>query len=379
MHIVPAETILAERVESKMVGPAVISSPVDDPRRWNDALLHLPAPHVLQTWEWGAFKERQGWHAAHWLWEMDGVPVAAALLLTRRPGHFPVRVAYVPKGPLLARQDPDLLCRVLADLEAIARDEGALFLKIDPDIAADTPWGAQATALLQRRGWRFSSEQVQFRSTLLLDLTPSPEEILARMKPKTRYNIRLAQRKGVTVREGTLDDLPLLYRMYQETSVRDRFVIRPEAYYRDAWGSFIEAGLARPLVAEVAGEPVAMVILFRFGERAWYMYGASRSLYRDHMPNHLLQWEAIRWAQGQGCTVYDLWGAPDTLDESDPMWGVYRFKAGFGARPVRWIGAYDFPIRRALYRLYMSLTPRILTLMRWRYWRLLNSPLPADR
>ncbi len=352
---------------------------ITDPQEWNDALLCLPAPHVLQTWEWGAFKERQDWRATHWLWEADGVPVAAALFLTRRPGRLPVRVAYVPKGPLLARPDSDLLRQVLADLEALAREQGALFLKVDPDIEADTPWGAEVVTLLQGRGWRFSPEQVQFRNTLLLDLTPSPEEILAHMKPKWRYNIRLAERKGVTVREGTLDDLPLLYRMYQETSIRDRFVIRPEEYYRDAWGAFIEAGLAQPLVAEVAEEPVAMVILFRFGRRAWYMYGASRSLYRDYMPNHLLQWEAIRWAKRQGCTTYDLWGAPDVLDESDPMWGVYRFKAGFGARPVRWIGAYDFPVHRARYRLYISLTPRILALMRWRYWRTQKPPAPGDR
>jgi len=357
----------------------VISHPIDDPRRWNDALQRLPAPHVLQTWEWGAFKERQGWRAVHHLWETDSAPAAAALVLTRRPGRLPVQVSYVPRGPLLAREDPDLLDRVLTDLESIARKQGALFLKIDPDIEADTPWGAQAMALLQERGWRFSSEQVQFRNTLLLDLTPSPEEILAQMKPKWRYNIRLAQRKGVTVREGTMDDLPLLYRMYQETSIRDRFVIRPEEYYQDAWGSFIEAGLAQMLIAEVAGEMVAMVILFRFGGRAWYMYGASRSLYRDYMPNHLLQWEAIRWAKTQGCTVYDLWGAPDALDESDPMWGVYRFKAGFGARLVRWIGAYDFPVHRARYHLYTSITPRILALMRWRYWQRLEIPSPTDR
>lgn len=356
----------------------VICHPVPNSHRWNGTLLGLPAHHVLQTWEWGAFKERQGWQAMQYFWETDDTPVAAALVLRRRPGRFLRPVMYVPKGPLLAGEDPALLQQVLADLESLARKQGALFLKIDPDIETDTPWGAQAMALLQDRGWQLSPEQVQFRNTLILDLTPSLEEILARMKPKWRYNIRLAERKGVTIRKGTTDDLPLLYRMYQETSVRDRFVIRPEEYYRDAWGSFIEAGLAQPLIAEVKGEPVAMVILFRFGGRAWYMYGASGSLYRDFMPNHLLQWEAIRWAKSQGCTAYDLWGAPDALDESDTMWGVYRFKAGFGARLVRYIGAYDFPVQGVLYRLYMSFTPRILALMRWRYWRT-RRRAPADR
>lgn len=340
-----------------------------NPSEWNQALLRLPNPHVLQTWEWGAFKERYGWKATHLLWQTDDIPRAAALLLSRQAGALPAKVIYIPRGPALPWDQPNLIQAVLGDLETVARREGALFVKIDPEVEKGSPEGNLLTAVLSDRGWRPSREQVQFQGSLLLDLTRSPEELLAGMKPKWRYNIRLAQRRGVRVRMGTLEDLPLLYAMYRETSIRDQFVIRPEAYYRDAWGSFIVAGLAQPFVAEVEGKPVAMVILFRFGGRAWYMYGASRSLHRDRMPNHLLQWEAIRWAQAQGCTVYDFWGAPETPTESDPMWGVYRFKAGFGARHVRYIGAWDFPVRRGLYELYTVVMPNILALMRWRYWR----------
>ncbi len=340
-----------------------------DARRWNDALLRLPDAHVLQTWEWGAFKERHGWRAERWLWEKEGRPQAAASVLSRPLGPWSSGVMYVPKGPVLDYDDTDLLTSVLSDLEHLARERGAIFLKIDPDVRADSPTGEAVVDLLRRRGWRCSPEQVQFRNTLLLDLTGSLDEILARMKSKWRYNIRLAVRKGVTVRPGEASDLPLLYEMYRETSLRNRFVIRPETYYHDAWGSFIKAGLAQPFIAEVEGEPVAMVILFRFGKRVWYMYGASRSRHREKMPNHLLQWEAIRWAKEQGCTVYDLWGAPDELDESDPMWGVYRFKRGFGAEFVRHIGAYDYPASRLAYLTYMGLSPRLLALMRWLHWR----------
>lgn len=342
---------------------------ITDAQRWNGALEGLPNAHVLQTWEWGAFKERHGWRTERWLWVKGDSPRAAALVLSRPLGPWTAGVMYVPKGPILDYGDAALLASVLSDLEGLARERGAVFLKIDPDVRGDTPMGREVTALLQRRGWRYSPEQVQFRNTLLLDLTGSLDEILARMKSKWRYNIRLAVRRGVTVRPGGLTDLPLLYEMYRETGLRNRFVIRPEAYYRDAWGSFIEAGLAQPLIAEVEGEPVAMVILYRFARRAWYMYGASRSLHREKMPNHLLQWEAIRWAKEQGCTVYDLWGAPDELDESDPMWGVYRFKQGFGAEFVRHIGAYDYPASRPAYLAYMGLSPRLLALMRWLHWR----------
>jgi peptidoglycan pentaglycine glycine transferase (the first glycine) len=339
---------------------------VDDRATWNETLLRLPQPHVLQSWEWGAFKARHGWSATRWLLQdASGTPRAAALVLRRRLSGLPFGLLYVPKGPLLDHGDAQAWEAVLAHLERLARQQRAIFVKIDPDVSAD---GVAITGRWRERDWRPSREQVQFRNTMILDLTQDEEDLLAAMKSKWRYNIRLAGRKGVTVRPGTLDDLPLLYDMYRETSLRDGFVIRPFAYYRDAWGSFIENGLAQPLIAEAGGDALAMVILFRFGKRAWFMYGASRNRHRDKMPNHLLQWQAMRWARSVGCTLYDMWGAPDEALEDDPLWGVYRFKGGFGATLVRGCGAYDYPTSRAWYWLYSVMMPRLLALMRRRYW-----------
>jgi peptidoglycan pentaglycine glycine transferase (the first glycine) len=347
----------------------ITESQVTDPERWNRALLELPCAHVLQSWEWGTLKSRYGWRAVRYLWsgEDEGRPRAAGAVLTRQPISWLSSVMYVPKGPALDYGDLVLAEQVLARLEATARRRQALFVKIDPDVRVDTAQGEGVADLLRRRGWRPSREQIQFRSTMLLDLSRSPDELLAAMKSKWRYNTRLAVRKGVTVRYGTLADLGLLYQLYAETAVRDGFVIRPEAYYQDAWGDFFEAGLAQPLIAEVAGEPVAMVIVFVFAGRAWYMYGASRAIHREKMPNHLLQWEAMRWAREQGCTVYDMWGAPDVLDESDPLWGVYRFKDGFGGELVRHIGAWDYAVSRPGYWVYTVVMPLVLATMRWRY------------
>jgi len=340
---------------------------VDDRELWNQALLCLPQPHVLQSWEWGAFKARHGWSAERWLWQAaDGSPRAAALVLRRRVSRLPWSILYVPKGPILDHADTPAWEAVLAHLEHVARQQRAIQVKIDPDVPAVD------VAVIQRllkRGWRPSPEQIQFRNTMTLDLMRSEDELLGAMKSKWRYNIRLAGRKGVAVRRGTLSDLPLLYDVYQETALRDAFIIRPQAYYQDAWGSFIQAGLAQPFIAEVEGEAAAMLILFRFGDRAWYMYGASRDQHRDKMPNHLLQWEALRWARAQGCAVYDLWGAPTELDESDPLWGVYRFKQGFGASLAQHIGAYDYAASRWGYWMYATAMPRLLALMRRRYWR----------
>ncbi|HEX9019228.1 MAG TPA: peptidoglycan bridge formation glycyltransferase FemA/FemB family protein, partial [Anaerolineaceae bacterium] len=213
---------------------------------------------------------------------------------------------------------------------------------------------------------RFSQDQVQFRNTVWLDLSGEESDWLARMKQKARYNLRLAQRKGVQVRYGGLDDLAMLYHMYAETSLRDGFVIRGEAYYQAVWRAFMQRGMAVPLVAEVEGEPIAGIFLFYFGGRAWYLYGMSREKHRDKMPNYLLQWEAMRYARASGCTQYDLWGAPDVFDESDSMWGVFRFKEGLGGQVLRTAGAWDYPARPIAYLLYTRVLPRLLDIMRRR-------------
>jgi peptidoglycan pentaglycine glycine transferase (the first glycine) len=339
---------------------------ITDRRCWNEAVAQLPGSHVLQSFEWGEFKAKYGWKPTRLLFEEGSRVRAAASVLCRQLPRFPLRVMYVPKGPLLNYGHGQLLSHVLASLEELARTQRAIFIKMDPDVRLEED---QVIGALRDRGWRSSSEQIQFRNTLLIDLRPDEDELLASMKAKTRYNVRLAVRRGVRVRMGGPDDLPLFHEMYAETGRRDDFIIRPFAYYRDAWGAFIEAGLACLFLAEYEGEPLAGLIAFRFGQRAWYMYGASTEKHRNLMPNHLLQWEAMRWAKSEGCTVYDLWGAPDVLNEDDPLWGVYRFKEGFGGQFVRHIGAYDYPVSRPLYGFYTVLMPCYLDLLRARHRR----------
>jgi len=330
---------------------------------WNTALATLPLAHVLQTWEWGQFKSRHGWTPRYLLWADDaGRPRAAALVLRRQLGRLPLCVMYVPKGPAMDYGDVPLINQVLSDLERLARQSLAIFIKVDPDLEPLRRFSDLC------RDWVASEEQIQFRNTMEIDLRPSEDELLAAMHQKTRYNIRLAQKRGVTVRPGSLADLELLYSTYNETALRDHFIIRPLEYYCDAWGSFIEAGLAQPLIAEVEQEPVAALILFHFARRVYYFYGMSRDLHRNLMPTYLLQWEAMRWARAHDCTVYDMWGAPDTLDESDSMWGVYRFKQGFGGQFAQHIGAWDYAASRPLYWLYTTAMPRVLDVMRQRHW-----------
>ena len=232
--------------------------------------------------------------------------------------------------------------------------------------------GQKLQTALTKHGWRYSDDQIQFRNTVLVDLQDDEEEILMRMKQKTRYNIRLAGRKGVIVRVGTPDDWEMLYKMYVETSVRDGFAIRDENYYRTVWGQFriqnseFRIPHAEPLIAEVDGEPVAAIFVFYFAERAYYVYGMSTTRHRNKMPTYLLQWEAMKRAKSRGCTHYDLWGAPETFDESDSMWGVFRFKRGLGGEVVRTLGAWDYAPNPLWYKLYTELIPRVLGVMRSR-------------
>lgn len=359
---------------------------------WDAAVLALPQPHVLQSWAWGETKTQTGWRAKRLLWTEKrnlstkrlegtrGIPeqapvrfgddlcstslAAAAILIRRLHPRVPLAVAYVPKGPLLDWTDTPLAEAVLARIEAETRKAGAIFVKIDPDVRSDMPQGAAVTALLARRGWRPSPEQIQYRNTVVSDLASSEDELLAAMKPKWRYNIRLAERKAVVVRAGDATDLEAFYAMYAETGARDGFLVRPFDYYRAIWERFLADGLGHILLAEVAKTPLAGLFLFRFGPTAWYFYGASTSQGRELMPNYALQWTAMRWAKAAGCTRYDWWGAPDVLDESDPMWGVFRFKQGFGGEFTPHIGAWDFAPNRIAHWGYAVAMPRVLAALR---------------
>lgn len=351
-----------------------------DAPTWNEIIARLPGAHLLQSWEWGEVKSGFGWQPSHHVWYGANDQVVAAALLLERT--IPVqglaarlRVLYVPKGPLLDWKDSPLRQRVLKDLGQLARKRSAIFLKIDPDVVLGrgipgTPnelenlVGASVLEEMKAGGWKFSEEQVQFRNTVLMDLSQSEEQVLAGMKPKTRYNIRLAQRKGVVVRQGDGSDFSRLYRMYAETSTRDGFVIREEGYYQALWKVFFESGFLDPLVAELSGVPIAGAMIFYFSGKAYFLNGMSRQEHRDKMPSYLLQWEAIKRAKARGCLVYDMWGAPDAFDESDSMWGVYRFKEGFGGVVIRTIGAWDLPIKPLWYRMYAQVLPRILDVLR---------------
>jgi lipid II:glycine glycyltransferase (peptidoglycan interpeptide bridge formation enzyme) len=264
---------------------------------------------------------------------------------------------------------------VLSELVDYGKKHRASYIKIDPQVIPEekrisgvNDEGLISQSTLQwmiREGWLLSTQQIQFKNSFWINLTPSADELLIEMKQKTRYNIRLSERKEIEVREGNVADLDLLYAMYLETSIRDGFIIRPKEYYLDVWEKFIHSKMAVPLIATFQGEPVAALILFHFAGKSYYLYGMSTDNHREKMPNYLLQWKAILHSKQLGCEIYDLWGAPDVSDEGDRMWGVYRFKEGLGGKVVQTLGAYDYPTSKFTYTIIQRLLPFGQKITRW--------------
>jgi lipid II:glycine glycyltransferase (peptidoglycan interpeptide bridge formation enzyme) len=317
---------------------------------WDAFLARHPEAHLLQSGAWGGLKGAFGWTPHRFISGDSG-----ALLLERRlaPG---LRIAYVPMGPV-----GEWLTDLIPDLLDFARRKRCFALKLEPDAPDGSPLADQLLAL----GFTPSLHAVQPRRSLVVDLRPGEDELLARLHQKTRYNIRLAERKQVTVQPW--DDLDAFGAMMQTTAARDQFGVHSPAYYARAYELFHAHGACELLVAEYEGRPLAALMCFARGSRSWYLYGASTDEERNRMPAYLLQWEAMRWARRHGCMTYDLWGVPDADRDSlesqfesrgDGLWGVYRFKRGFGGELVRSLGAWDYPLQSLAYSVYRAVLAR---------------------
>jgi lipid II:glycine glycyltransferase (peptidoglycan interpeptide bridge formation enzyme) len=330
---------------------------IEDREGWNSFVSGSRYGHILQSWEWGELKRRQGWEPVRLALADSGAVSAVAQVLVRSLPYGLGRLAYVPRGPAVDFEDTALVADLLEAMRALAADRDVISLKIEPD-ALDGPVASQFSAL----GLEPASP-VQMRSSIWVDLTASEEEIMARQKQKTRYNVRLAAKKGIVVSHGGPEDVADWYRMYEVTAQRDGFVIHSLDYYRSVLEILGSAGLATLLLAHHEGDLLAGIVVFVFGAKAQYMYGASSNLKRNLMAPYLLQWEGMRWARDRGAGIYDLWGIPDRLEENEELWGVYRHKRGYGGEIVRYVGAFDIvqtPIRHfALERIARPLFKRV--------------------
>jgi lipid II:glycine glycyltransferase (peptidoglycan interpeptide bridge formation enzyme) len=321
---------------------------------WDGFVRAHPHGHILQTSAWGRLKSAFGWRA-----EPVRVGDSGALVLFR-PLPLGWTLAYVPRGPLADWNRPAALGELVAALDRLCRAHRAICLKWEPDLP-DSPACADALTAL---GFRPSPQAVQPRRTLVVDLGGAEAEILARMKQKTRYNIGLAAKKNITIRAAqSTADVEAFVALMRVTGARDRFGVHADDYYRAAHSLFNPSGCVELFLAEYRGEPLAGVMAFALGKRAWYFYGASSDRERNRMAPYLAQWAAVRWARERGALTYDLWGVPDENEDvleaefetrRDGLWGVYRFKRGWGGKLVRTVGAWDRVYNPALYQAYVA-------------------------
>jgi len=327
-------------------------SPGVPPPEWEAFIARNPQAHLLQTAAWGELKARFGWSVERVCVGNTG----AQILFRSLP--LGLTLAYIPRGPI-----GDWLSPLLPKLDAACKAHRAFVLKVEPDDTSD----GRLAEMLAAGGFRPSPHTVQPRRTLIVDLQGDEDQILARMHQKTRYNIRLALRKEVRVRPW--EDLQTFHGLMRQTAARDDFAAHSAEYYAAAYALFKPREMVELFVAELDGEPLAALMVFAHGRRAWYLYGASTDRERNRMPTYLLQWQAMRWAKSRGCDQYDLWGVPDVdLDvlESEferrrrGLWGVYRFKRGFGGELSRSSGAWDRVYLRPEYAVYRLLSQIML-------------------
>jgi lipid II:glycine glycyltransferase (peptidoglycan interpeptide bridge formation enzyme) len=314
---------------------------------WNTFLAQHPDAHLLQSGEWGELKSAFGWEAVRVI--ENGV--GAQILFRRLPLGF--TFGYLPKGPL---GGTGAETGFWSTVDRICRQRRAVFLKVEADGWEDSPRPAFAGQPL----FVPSPQHIQPRNTLVIDLRGSDDEIFERMKPKTRYNIRLAGRKEVVVHPS--DDIENFYHVMGVTSQRRQFNVHSLEYYRHAYDLFHPGGMCELFTADFQGRTLATVMVFACGKQAYYFYGASGDEERNRKPTYPLQWEAIRWAHSRGCEQYDMWGIPDDARDDDDteaegredgLWGVYRFKRGFGGSIKHAIPPVDRVYNPLIYKLYL--------------------------
>jgi len=313
------------------------------------------ATHPLQSWQWGEFREREGHQTIRLgLFDDEGLREIFQLTIHKIP-HTPFSVGYLPKSVLPCKE-------VIEELKRVAKKNKTVFIKLEPNILKNEGEEEKIKKLGLIPG-----KSIFTKYTSIIDLTLPEDELFKNLKPKTRYNIKVAQKHGVYAEEDNSEEafnkyLELLF----ETANRQNFYAHNKDYHRKLWRTLKDTGIPHLLTAKYQGKILAAFMLFIFNKKIYYPYGASTREYRELMAPTLLMWEAIRFGKKHGCLEFDLWGdtAPNP-SPNHPYYGFHRFKAGFSPKLVEFLGAYDLVINSILYRVY-----NLVDKIRWKFLRL---------
>ena len=313
-------------------------------KKLEEFLQSHPKSHFMQSFEWTKVK-------ANWKHEFvvayddkDNIVGAMMVLIRKVPG-LPYTLMYAPRGPVCDIYNLELMQGLINKVRELAKKYKAYTLKLDTDaLATDEKFAdivKKCGFKLPKQNKNFEGIQPRFVFRINNLRGKTEDEILASFEQKTRYNIRLASKKGVTVKIGTRDDLKAFHRIMLETGVRDNFVIRSLEYFEKMYDELGPNHLRLYMAYLEDGTPIAGTIAILYGDKCWYLYGASSNAHRNVMPNYLLQWSMIKWAIENNCNVYDFRGVSGNLDENSPLYGLYRFKKGFNGDFTEFIGELD--------------------------------------
>lgn len=332
----------------------------EEKNNWNELIVANPnGGHFLESREWGEFKAEWGWKPLRFIMEdNDNKKLAIQILKRKTPLGW---IWYCPKGPNLSSFSANQWHYLLKSLAEIARKNNVLLIKIEPEIieTEEEIKKYKSFDLIKSR------LDLQFKATTFVNLKKTEDEILAGFKQKTRYNIRLAQKYGITVHEDiSQKGIKVMYNLYEETGNRANFLIRPKEYILSYWKKCIDAKLGKIFIASLNGKPIAGLFAYHLGKKIWYKDGGSSKDHKEAMAPYALQWHTMQRAKKNGFEIYDMVAVPPLKErnEKSPWWGLYRFKSGFNPNITEFVGCLDLPIKKHSYSIWRKLEPWYLRL-----------------
>ena len=314
-----------------------------DKKALDSFLKNHPNSHFMQSFEWA--KVKSNWQNEFIVCYDDKSKIIGAMMvLIRKMPILGYSMMYAPRGPVCDIYDEKIMMGMIDEVKKLARKYKAYVLKMDTDaLAADEKFKNVALKCgfkLPKQNKNFEGIQPRFVFRINNIKGKTEDEMLSSFESKTRYNIRLASKKGVTSKIATKNDLKDFHKIMMETGVRDGFVIRSLEYFEKMYDEMAPNHL-RLYMAYLDEKPIAGTIAILYGDKCWYLYGASSNAHRNVMPNYLLQWEMIKWSIHENCNVYDFRGVSGNLDENSPLYGLYRFKKGFNGDFTEFIGELE--------------------------------------
>lgn len=336
----------------------------EEKERYNEFVAASPHGHIIQSWQWGEFKRSQGTPSIRYgVFEGEKLLATAQLTLHQLP-KSKLKIAYLPKGPVISSGVERALPHLAKIWKELAEKENLIFLKAEPKVEVGTVGWETALA---NSGFKKVKKWLFTEYNFMLDLRPSEDEILQKMKKNGRYYIKFAEKKGVTTTlDPSAEALERHLELQRQTADRQNFLVHADSYYRDLWQKLSSEKMAYLLTANYQNKIVASWIVLHFGKTLYYTFGAYDMSYKDLNQMYALAWAAIKLGQELGCETLDMWGAanPD-LGAKQVIWGSHQFKENFGPDLVHYLGPHDLVFKPKLYKLFTLTYDPALKVLQW--------------